>query len=223
MIEDENKEETKVEFRVYKEYFEYLGKWKFVATTQGSLILFSIFKILSDYWVGSWAYSPEQQARFAYYAGLSFLFATICSVFVFTRTAAFLFSSLEASKKLHEDMIFRIFRAPINLYFDVTPIGRILNKFSKDLNAVETQLGYTAGSLFALFYLSLSALLVSICAVYWVAFLVPVVVYCSVWIYRRVIGAYRETMRVQSVTKSPLLSLLAEAGVGSTTIRAFKK
>jgi len=28
--------------------------------------------------------------------------------------------------------------APVNLYYDVTPIGRILNKFSKDLNDTET-------------------------------------------------------------------------------------
>lgn len=34
-------------------------------------------------------------------------------------------------------MIERVIAAPINLYFDVTPIGRILNKFSKDLNIIE--------------------------------------------------------------------------------------
>lgn len=35
-------------------------------------------------------------------------------------------------------MIKKVLNAPINLYFDITPIGRILNKFSKDLSAVET-------------------------------------------------------------------------------------
>jgi hypothetical protein len=30
--------------------------------------------------------------------------------------------------------------APVNLYYDVTPIGRILNKFSKDLNDTETEM-----------------------------------------------------------------------------------
>ena len=34
-------------------------------------------------------------------------------------------------------MIERVIAAPINLYFDVTPTGRILNKFSKDLNLIE--------------------------------------------------------------------------------------
>ena len=44
-------------------------------------------------------------------------------------------------------MIFRVMHAPINTYFDVTPIGRILNKFSKDLNQVETLFGYAVGYL----------------------------------------------------------------------------
>ena len=34
-------------------------------------------------------------------------------------------------------MINRIVRAPVNLYYDITPIGRILNKFSKDINSIE--------------------------------------------------------------------------------------
>ena len=35
----------------------------------------------------------------------------------------------------HKDpaMIERVLKAPINIYFDTTPIGRIMNRFSKDL------------------------------------------------------------------------------------------
>jgi len=35
-------------------------------------------------------------------------------------------------------MIMQVLRAPINLFFDVTPTGRILNKFTKDLNTIES-------------------------------------------------------------------------------------
>lgn len=44
-----------------------------------------------------------------------------------------------AAKRLHRSMINRVMEAPVNLYFDVTPVGRIMNKFSKDLNAIESQ------------------------------------------------------------------------------------
>jgi hypothetical protein len=38
-----------------------------------------------------------------------------------------------------------ILKAPVNLYYEVTPIGRILNRFSKDLSAIETQQGWMLG------------------------------------------------------------------------------
>lgn len=42
-------------------------------------------------------------------------------------------------------MVKRVLNAPINLYYDVTPTGRILNKFSKDLSVIETQLMFQLG------------------------------------------------------------------------------
>jgi hypothetical protein len=39
-------------------------------------------------------------------------------------------------------MIKSVSSAPVNLFFDTTPIGRLLNKFSKDLNMLENELGY---------------------------------------------------------------------------------
>lgn len=50
-----------------------------------------------------------------------------------------------AAKYLHNDMVKRVLNAPINLYYDVTPTGRILNKFSKDLSVIETQLMFQLG------------------------------------------------------------------------------
>ncbi len=53
---------------------------------------------------------------------------------------------------MHIDMIRKVLNAPINLYFDVTPIGRILNKFSKDLSGVELSFSWEIGSFFAMIY-----------------------------------------------------------------------
>ena len=38
-----------------------------------------------------------------------------------------------AVKRMHNDMFTRVCHAPVNLYFDVTPAGRIVTRFSKDL------------------------------------------------------------------------------------------
>ena len=73
---------------------------------------------------------------------MTFLYAILQSLFVLIRVYAIQYYSWYATKKLHEDMIKKVLNAPINLFFDVTPIGRILNKFSKDLSVLELQLGW---------------------------------------------------------------------------------
>ena len=40
-------------------------------------------------------------------------------------------------RKLYREMIYSISKAPINLYFDKTPVGRILKRFTSDLSVLE--------------------------------------------------------------------------------------
>ena len=46
--------------------------------------------------------------------------------------------TLEGSYKLHNDMLARVVRAPI-AFFDRTPVGDIINRFSKDMDERKTQ------------------------------------------------------------------------------------
>ena len=41
------------------------------------------------------------------------------------------------ARKLYREMMYSISKAPINLYFDKTPIGRILKRFTSDLAVLE--------------------------------------------------------------------------------------
>lgn len=120
-------------------------------------------------------------------------------------------------------MINRVLQAPVNLYFDTTPIGRIINKFSKDLNQVEASFGWTLGTIYALVFTLLYTVIIAIVALPWVALLLPVIALISWVIIRRAKTAIRETVRIVSTTKSPLISYLGETITGSSTIRAFGK
>ena len=62
------------------------------------------------------------------------------SLMAFINTIIGMVYSWKSTKKLHKDMIHAFTRAPVNLFFDCTPIGRILNKFSKDLSELENEL-----------------------------------------------------------------------------------
>ncbi len=138
IITNENEEDNKVGLEAYKKYLSYIGGWKFVVMTQLAMVGFAFFKILSDYQVGNWATSPEQSSNFVYYSLLSLLYATINSMFTGIRVAVVTLFGWYGTRKLHKEMISKVMNAPINLYFDVTPVGRILNRFTKDLSVAET-------------------------------------------------------------------------------------
>lgn len=64
-----------------------------------------------------------------------------CTVGVFSFSAALLmeFGRCRASKHLHWGMLVSIFRLPL-AFFDTTPLGRIINRFGKDMDTIDNVL-----------------------------------------------------------------------------------
>jgi ABC-type multidrug transport system fused ATPase/permease subunit len=120
-------------------------------------------------------------------------------------------------------MLNKVFNAPINLYFDVTPIGRILNKFSKDLTGIEREFGWEIGNFLAMIYQALAIIIVAVIVVKWILVLLPVLIVIGYKLYVNSILAFRETTRLESLTKSPLLSNFGETFMGTSTIRTFSR
>ena len=156
--------------------------------------------------VGSWATSDDQHSRFAYYCILYFLFTFLSSLCVAARVASLQYFSWHGAKKLHEKMIERILNAPINLYFDTTPTGRIINRFTKDLQPVEVAMVYNMGTCYQNLYSLLATMVMSVIVVPWIALFFPVVLLILITLYKHSISATKEVKRIESVTKSPLLS-----------------
>ena len=187
------------------------------------MTLFIVSKVAADYLVGSWTISPDQHSHYAYYCSLYFIFTFLTSFFVSCRVGSLMYYAWHGSKKIHEQMLARVLNAPINLYFDTTPIGRILNRFSKDLSTLDMNMACIFGTFYLNIYLLLSIVVMSIIIVPWIAVIYPILFVIVIKLYKHSISATKEVARIQSVTKSPLLSFLAETLSGSTTIRAYRK
>jgi ABC-type multidrug transport system fused ATPase/permease subunit len=65
--------------------------------------------------------------------------------------------AMRASRKLHEDALCGVSGSPVG-FFDVTPLGRIINRFSSDLQAVDVQLRASTQMLFMSAFAILGAL-----------------------------------------------------------------
>lgn len=61
----------------------------------------------------------------------------LAAVIIFIRSNTQVFAGIRVGKLMHNELIAYVFRAPINLFFDVTPMGKILNRFSKDLAVLD--------------------------------------------------------------------------------------
>ena len=118
-------------------------------------------------------------------------------------------------------MMNRILNAPINLYFDVTPIGQILNRFSKDLMIMDTSIVFAMSGFYGCLYNSIASLIVAIYVVPYIIVAIAVMLLIAIFIFKYVLSGYNQCYRLESITKSPILSQLQENLAGSSVIRAF--
>lgn len=83
---------------------------------------------------------------FFYNASFVFVNIFICLVSVVTTLLSSLslyLGTLNAAKLLHRRILFNIMRVPVTTFFDVTPLGRVLNRFSKDIDTLDNVLPMT--------------------------------------------------------------------------------
>ena len=121
------------------------------------LILMQVLVSASDIWISFWA-EEEEENRFqnrsnGWWLGIWGAIIGLLTVDSFVSSYLFGWLSNKAAQSVHMKTLYCVLRAPMS-YFDSTPTGRILNRFSKDTNEMDSELPNN----FILF--SLNALLV---------------------------------------------------------------
>ncbi|KAJ3414390.1 hypothetical protein HDV05_006664 [Chytridiales sp. JEL 0842] len=126
----------------------------------------------------------------------------------------------KASYALHERLLRSVVNSPMR-FFEVTPIGRILNRFSKDIASIDDQV-LQAFSSMSHFIIKAGTIIVVVSSVSPI-FIVGVIPLAFIYSYitKIYLNASRELKRLDSVTRSPIYSQFSETLSGVTTIRAF--
>ncbi|XP_044137454.1 ATP-binding cassette sub-family C member 9 isoform X6 [Bufo gargarizans] len=126
-----------------------------------------------------------------------------------------------AAKNLHDNLLKKIILAPIR-FFDTTPLGLILNRFSADTNIIDQHIPPTLESLTRSTLLCLSAIgVISYANPMFLIALLPLgVAFYFIQKYFRV--ASKDLQELDDNTQLPLLCHFSETAEGLTTIRAFR-
>jgi len=150
------------------------------------------------------------------------LFAGCTFLFVGVRAWLFVSLALRVSDRMHRSLFRKLLLAPITTFYDVTPLGRILNRFSKDFDQVDSFCPDLMAQLLQHTFNLLGGLALSISSTYWYVFvLVPIF-----WAFGKLQGYFRlssrELKRLEGVTRSPIFSTFGETLLGLATIRAYR-
>ncbi|KAF3925946.1 hypothetical protein ABW20_dc0106339 [Dactylellina cionopaga] len=165
-------------------------------------------------------HKQPNQIDVMYYLSIYALFGILYSVTSLLREGVVFFGSLKASKKIHENLLHGVLRAKFR-FFDSTPLGRIMNRFSKDLESVDQEVAPVALSMIHCLA-SVVAIVVLISAItpgFLIAGILISIVYWLIGTFY--LRASRDLKRLESIQRSPLYQHFGETLAGITTIRAY--
>ncbi|KAL2137148.1 hypothetical protein VTI74DRAFT_7695 [Chaetomium olivicolor] len=221
----EHSEQGKVKWSVYAEYAKTNNIYA-VAVYLIALIAAQTAQIAGNVWLKNWAERNTEAGsnpNIGKYLGIYFVFGIGAAALTVVQTLIlWIFCSIEASRKLHERMATAIFRSPMS-FFDVTPAGRILNRFSSDIYRVDEVLARTFNMLFNnLAKSGFTLVVISMTVPPFIALIVPLSA-MYIWIQRYYLRTSRELKRLDSVSRSPIYAHFQESLGGISTIRAYRQ
>uniref|UniRef100_A0AAX7ST65 ATP-binding cassette, sub-family C (CFTR/MRP), member 3 n=1 Tax=Astatotilapia calliptera TaxID=8154 RepID=A0AAX7ST65_ASTCA len=223
LIQAETAETGQVKGKVYLEYVKAVGPLLSV------VICFlygcqSAASIGTNIWLSEWtndavtnSTAENVQMRVGVYAALGFAQGALLLINCLLCRA---YSMLQAAKLTHRNLLQGVLRAPQG-FFESTPTGRLLNRFSKDVDAIDSQIPDNIDIWMRTFWYTLNVLL--ICCALTPMFLIviaPLMVFYW-WVQRFYVATSRQLKRLESVSRSPIYSHFSETITGCSVIRAY--
>ncbi|CAL1540417.1 unnamed protein product, partial [Lymnaea stagnalis] len=225
LVQAETAETGRVKMTVFMAYVRAVGAFLSVLILF-FYILYNSASIYSNIWLSQWsndarnpnisADEDQRNMRLGVYGALGVL----QGIFILTSQAIAAIGASRASRSLHMGLLLAIIRQPVS-FFDTTPLGRVVNRFSKDVDTVDIVIPSVMLMLMGT-VMSASATLVviSISTPLFLAVIVPLAV-IYYFVQRFYVATSRQLKRLESISRSPIYSHFGETITGAMTIRAF--
>lgn len=163
---------------------------------------------------------PNNDVDTAYYLGVYAILGAVYIFVCFGREFILFWGSLRASWDLHDRLLNSVMRAKFR-FFDITPLGQLMNRFSKDIQSVDQEVSPVA---VGLFHSGASVItIVLLISIITPGFLIPgffiACIYFATGMFY--IRSSRDLKRIEAVQRSPLFQHFGETLTGVITIRAY--
>ena len=220
--------------RIWLLWFQYAGGIVFVVVQIVLMTLDRGTYVTIDWWLATWTsaidtgitvfgieFPSQMETQRPYLIVYSVLVAAML-VFLVARSQWAVFGGIRACERVFSTMTRRVLHAPMS-YFDTTPLGRILNRFTYDVEQVDI----TLSQFMSIFIIACSWLVagqvVMITIVPFMAAINAFVLFLYVLVLRHYRWSAADLQRLDAVSRSPIQASLAEGLDGSSAIRAFQK
>ncbi|GJJ74849.1 ATP-binding cassette, subfamily C (CFTR/MRP), member 1 [Entomortierella parvispora] len=222
LIAAENMVMGRVSWGVYDIYLR--------AATYRNSILCVVLYILSqscqigtNLWLEHWtSVSPNQARSPGMFLGIYAVITVMYMILSFSVTYVIMvWAGLRATARLHDDLLHSILRLPMS-FFDTTPLGRIVNRFSTDIFATDNTLPWSFMALLMYGVSVLGTVIVIACTTPIFLAIVPPLGVGFMLVQSYYIRPSRSLKRIDSTSRSPVYQHFTETLVGVSTIRAME-
>ncbi|KAF9285261.1 hypothetical protein BGZ68_004019 [Mortierella alpina] len=217
-VVEEERAEGAISSDVYRSYFNLGGRVNWTA------IVFLLFLqqgvgVAMNVWLSFWSEDRFHLPTWTYidiYVGTAFAQLAVVMLGSFMLVLAV----TKSAKVMHDQAFVSVLQSPMS-FFDTTPLGRILNRFSKDTDTIDNLLMASINQ----FLITITGIIsVLVLSAVFLPLMVPIIVPLAL-IYYTVAHFYqrtnRELKRLEAILRSHLYSYFSETLSGMGTLKAY--
>lgn len=238
MVQEEVSERGSLDSSVYGSYWKAIGHMLSLSIFT-SIILMQSSRNMTDFWLSHWVTASETNAPNStnltygfpiiykddyntnYYLRIYIEFAILNCIATLFRAFLFAYGGVMAATKIHKILLRSVIKGK-STFFDITPTGRILNRFSNDIYTIDDSLPFILNIFLAQLFSLLGCIAVTVYGLPWIVMVLVPLVPIYYYVQNQYRLTSRELKRICSVTMSPVFNHFNETLQGLTTIRALR-
>ncbi|XP_055943743.1 multidrug resistance-associated protein 1-like [Argiope bruennichi] len=209
---------------VYFNYVKKMGIPMFVGSALG-FMAYVAFQACGNVWLSKWSSDvPKNETinnsptiwRLSIYGTFGLAQAISCVL----GGIMLVFSVTRASERYYRFMLDSVLKSPMS-FFDTTPVGRVINRFTTDMEILDNQIFYQLeGWLNCIFRIISSFVIIGMNVPIFLTCLLPLGLLYYL-ILKLHLSIFRQIQRLESTGRSPIYSLFMEAIQGVSSISAY--